>query len=104
VSGMSEMDREVRAVVAALADRVRLRDEADEEDRPDPEPLASEFVGWLRLRGWRPTPAQAPPPWTPAGVRGADPRRHAEALADVREACAGASAKLRAAELESETS
>ena len=104
MSGMSEMDREVRAAVAALAHRIRHRDHQPEADRPDADLVALEFMTAIRMRGWRPTPAQAPPPWTPAGVRGADPRRHAEALADVREACAGASAKLRAAELESETS
>lgn len=97
---MTDLDKATRDAVAALVYRLRQRDEATGEDRPDVEPFAQEYVLALRLRGWRPTPAQAPISWGPPVSRGADPERHADELAAVREACAEAASRLRADESE----
>lgn len=92
------LDQETRDAVAALAHRLRRRDEATEDDRADPEPFALEYVMAMRLRGWRPTPATVVTSWGPGARPGADPQRHAEQLGRVREACAAATAKLKAEE------
>lgn len=93
---MIDLDRATREAVAALAYRLRQRDEASAEDRPDVEPFAQEYVLALRLRGWRPTPAQAAVSWGPPVGRGADPERHASELEAAREACAEAASRLKA--------
>lgn len=56
-------DQATRDAVAALAARVRRRDEADPADRPDAEPFALEFLTALRAQGWRPIPARPVVPW-----------------------------------------
>lgn len=94
----SNLDQETRDAIAALVHRLRKRDEAPEAERADAEPFATEYVMALRLRGWRPTPAQAAVPWPPPAGRGADPARHAEALKAARRACAEGAAKLQAEE------
>lgn len=93
---MTDLDQATREAVAALVYRLRQRDAATDEDRPDVEPFALEFVMALRFRGWRPTPAQGGISWPPPVGRGADPQKHAEELAAVREACAEGAAKLKA--------
>lgn len=93
---MTDLDKATRDAVAALVYRLRQRDEATGEDRPDVEPFAQEYVLALRLRGWRPTPAQAPVSWGPPVGRGADPVRHAGELEAAREACAEAAPKVKA--------
>jgi hypothetical protein len=94
----TDIDQATREAVAALAHRLRKRDAAEPADRPDAEPFALEYVMAMRLRGWRPTPAQAAVSWPPPVGRGADPERHADELAAVREACADAAARLRSDE------
>ncbi|MER7361869.1 hypothetical protein [Nonomuraea wenchangensis] len=94
----SNLDQETRDAIAALAHRLRQRDAAPAADRSDVEPFATEYVMAMRLRGWRPTPAQAAVAWGPPAGRGADPSRHADELAAVREACAASAAKLRSEE------
>jgi hypothetical protein len=95
---MTSNDQATREAVAALVYRLRQRDEAAPGDRADVEPFAQEFIAALRLRGWRPTPAQAAVTWGPPVGRGADPERHADELGAAREACADAAARLRADE------
>lgn len=95
---MTDLDQATREAITALAYRLRRRDEAAEEDRADVEPFAHEYVMAMRLRGWRPTPAQAAVSWGPPVGQGADPERHADELAAAREACAAGGAKLRADE------
>jgi hypothetical protein len=90
------LDEDTRKAVAALASRVRLRDAA--EDREAPELFANEFVQALRGQGWRPTPARPALRWSSPRSRGADPSRHADALAEARARCADGAAKLKAAE------
>ncbi|WP_433520091.1 hypothetical protein ACQP2T_63865 (plasmid) [Nonomuraea sp. CA-143628] len=95
---MTDLDRATREAIAALVYRLRQRDEATGEDRPDVGPFAQEYVLALRLRGWRPTPAQAPISWGSPVARGADPQSHADELEAAREACAEAAARLKADE------
>lgn len=92
----NNIDQATRDAIAALVHRMRQRDEATDEDRPDIEPFALEYVMALRLRGWRPTPAQAAVSWGPPVSRGADPERHADLLAEARIDCANAAARLKA--------
>ncbi|GAA2686260.1 hypothetical protein GCM10010400_58210 [Streptomyces aculeolatus] len=73
-----------RDAITSLAARIRRRDEAPADERPDPEVLAQEYVTALRSHGWRPTAAAPPAPaddWrTPARPAGPDAvRRHAAA-------------------------
>ena len=96
----SNLDQETRDAIAALVYRLHKRDQATDEDKPDAEPFAHEYVMALRLRGWRPTPAQAAISWGPPIGRGTDPAKHADLLEAAREACADGSAKLRAEENE----
>ncbi|TMS00134.1 hypothetical protein [Nonomuraea basaltis] len=96
----TDLDQATREAVAALVHRIRERDFASEEDKPDAEPFALEFVMAMRFRGWRPTPAQAAVSWPPPVGRGADPAKHADALAEARIDCANAAAKLRSDESE----
>ncbi|MFB4265363.1 hypothetical protein [Nonomuraea sp. GTA35] len=91
----SNLDQETRDAIAALVHRLRQRDAASHAERADVEPFALEYVMALRLRGWRPTPAQARAVWGPPVGRGADPGKHADELEAAREACAAGSAKLR---------
>jgi hypothetical protein len=63
----------ITAAVAALAHRIRERDEAmrDGGDYADADVFAAEFILALRTKGgWRPTAAKAvaPPPHAPAGT------------------------------------
>lgn len=95
---LPNLDQATREAVAALVHRLRNRDQATEEDRPDIEPFALEYVMALRFRGWRPTPAQAAVSWGPPVGRGADPERHADELEAAREACAEAASRLKADE------
>ncbi|MEU4224344.1 hypothetical protein AB0F17_08625 [Nonomuraea sp. NPDC026600] len=97
---LPNLDQATREAVAALVHRMRQRDEATDEDRPDIEPFALEYVMALRFRGWRPTPAQAAVSWGPLVGRGTDPERHADLLAEARIDCANAAAKLKADENE----
>ncbi|MFF4417040.1 hypothetical protein ACFYY8_31350 [Streptosporangium sp. NPDC001559] len=91
------LDEATRKAIAALTSRIRRRDTATEE-REAPEAFANEFVRALVSQGWRPTAARPALRWSTPRRRGADPARHAEALAEARRACADGSAKLRAAE------
>ena len=97
---MTDLDQATREAVAALVHRMRQRDEATDEERPDIEPFALEYVMALRFRGWRPTPAQAAVSWPAPVGRGTDPAKHADALAEARIDCANAAAKLKADENE----
>lgn len=63
ISAEALVDQATRDAVAALAARVRRRDEAAPDDRPDAEPFAIEFLTALRAQGWRPTPAWPVVPW-----------------------------------------
>ncbi|GAA0853321.1 hypothetical protein ACFQVD_26720 [Streptosporangium amethystogenes subsp. fukuiense] len=92
------LDEDTRKAVAALASRVRNRDAA-EGDREAPELFANEFVQALRGQGWRPTAARPALRWSSPRSRGADPSRHAEALAEARARCADGAAKLKASEV-----
>jgi hypothetical protein len=96
----TDLDRATREAVAALVHRLHQRDHASDEDRPDAEPFALEFVMAMRFRGWRPTPAQAAVSWGPLVGRGADPAKHADVLAEARADCANAAAKLKSDENE----
>lgn len=92
------LDEASRLAVAALTSRVRNRD-AVEGDREAAELFALEYVTALRGQGWRPTPARPALRWSSPRHRGADPSRHAEALAEARARCADGAAKLKAAEV-----
>ncbi|MGW4663222.1 hypothetical protein [Streptosporangium sandarakinum] len=96
------LDEETRTAVAALTARVRNRDAA--EDRQPAELFALEFMTALRGQGWRPTPARPTLRWSRPRGAGADPSRHADALAEARRACADSAAKLRAGERTEEAS
>jgi hypothetical protein len=99
MTDQSNLDRETRDAMAALAYRLRKRDEQPDDDRADAEPFAHEFVMAMRLRGWRPTPLATVVEWgPPAGRKGADPQRHADEIEAVRAACQEASARFRAAD------
>lgn len=93
----SKLDEASRLAVAALAARVRNRDAA-EGDREAAELFALEFLTALRGQGWRPTAARPALRWSSPRSRGADPSRHADALAEARARCADGAAKLKAAE------
>jgi hypothetical protein len=60
---MTDLDRETRAAVDALAYRIRERDAAIRagEDVPDADVMAGEFLTKFRAQGWRPTEAKVTP-------------------------------------------
>lgn len=58
-------DDATRAAVAALAHRIRERDAAPAEERPDADLFAGEFLIAMRGQGWRPTAARSPIAWQP---------------------------------------
>jgi hypothetical protein len=60
-------DRATTEAVQALTSRLRNRGEADDE------PLAAEFIAWMKLRGWRLTPAAMAPGWERKFGGGAEP-------------------------------
>jgi hypothetical protein len=64
-------DHETRSAVDALAQRLRNRDHADDQD--DPHVFALEFITALRARGWRPTEARVMPAWRRPAGHGTDP-------------------------------
>ena len=66
---MSGPDTETRRAIAAVTRMLQL---LTEQGHYDPAVAANEIVQALRAHGWRPTPAQAPPPWQ-ATQRPADP-------------------------------
>jgi hypothetical protein len=63
VTNQAFTEAETQAAIAALVFRLQNRGEADDEG------LATEFIAALKIRGWRPTLAAAPPKWRdyPAG-------------------------------------
>lgn len=91
-----DLDRETRAAIVHLADRIRQRDETEPEDRADPEPLAHAYVMWLRIRGWRPEAVQPGAPRPGPARQGANSGRHAALLEKARADCARATARLKA--------
>ncbi len=64
-------DHETRSAVDALAQRLRNRDHADDQD--DPHVFALEFITALRARGWRPTEARMMPAWHRPAGHGTEP-------------------------------
>ncbi|MFI6317314.1 hypothetical protein ACIBG8_07335 [Nonomuraea sp. NPDC050556] len=74
------LDRQTRTAVAALAHRIRERDQQD--DPTDADIFALEYLHALRGQGWRPTNARRPQPWsTDQGPRSEDTARRGAHLA-----------------------